>query len=269
MLIRYTLRVFAGALVLVLLTLAALHIEASQAAVLPVLVYHHIQEQVQSDVSCTPEQFESQILALQKAGYTPITLAQTRLFLAGALNGIEKPVLITFDDGYESLYTYALPLAKRFKVPMSVFVVTARIGRKPQFARYLGDNQIREMAASGYFDFGSHTHDLHTESTRIFDAFGSGADNPILRLLNRDLRLSSARLEGLIGRRPEAIAWPYGRFNSEYAAIARQNGFKLHFTSASGYNEPCSNPYSIKRIPVTARDTPLSVLRKANSGSSH
>ncbi|MDD3146566.1 MAG: polysaccharide deacetylase family protein, partial [Candidatus Riflebacteria bacterium] len=194
------------------------------------------------------------------------SLTQARLFLAGALCDIARPVLITFDDGYESLYTYALPVAKKLEAPMSVFVVTARIGRKPQFARYLSDNQIREMSESGFFEFGSHTHDLHTESTKMFEAFRSGADNPILRLLNRDLRLSSARLEGLTGRRPEAIAWPYGRFNSEFTAIARHNGFKMHFTSAAGYNEPGSNPYAIKRIPVTARDTAASVLKKVNPG---
>ncbi|MDD3148568.1 MAG: polysaccharide deacetylase family protein, partial [Candidatus Riflebacteria bacterium] len=146
MLIRYTFRLLALTLVSALLILAAIHSEASQAAVLPVLVYHHIQEHVTSDVSCTPEQFAAQIMALKKAGYTPISLTQARLFLAGALCDIARPVLITFDDGYESLYTYALPVAKKLEVPMSIFVVTARIGRKPQFARYLSDNQIREMS---------------------------------------------------------------------------------------------------------------------------
>ncbi len=264
--LRYSLRLFAGLLVGMLAVLAAMHIEASQAAFLPVLVYHHIQEKVQSDVSCTPEQFEAHISALKTAGFTPLTMAQARLFMAGALGDVARPVLITFDDGYDSLYHLALPVAKKYKFPMSVFVVTSRIGRKPQFARYLDENQIREMASSGFFDFGSHTHDLHTESTQICEAFGSGADNPVLRLLNRDLRISSARLEGIIGRRPEAIAWPYGRHNHNFTVLARQNGFKIHFTSAAGYNEPGTNPFAIKRIPITSRDNTISVLRKASGG---
>jgi len=266
LLLRYTLRLSAGLLVLALAVLAAFHIEAAQANVLPVLVYHHIQEKVSSDVSCTPEQFDSHIHALKNAGYTPLTLAQARLFMAGALNDVEKPVLITFDDGYESLHQFALPIATKYQVPMSVFVVTSRIGRKPQFARYLEESQIREMAASGFFFFGSHTHDLHTESTKIFEAFGPASDNPFLRLLSRDLRLSSARLEAITGQRPEAIAWPYGKYNPDFTTIARQNGYKLHFTSASGYNEPGTNPFAIKRIPITSRDTAISVLRKAGGG---
>lgn len=236
---------------------------AAHLPVLPVLVYHHIQEKVQSDVSCTPAQFESHISALKNAGFTPLTLAQTRLFLAGALTSVVRPVLITFDDGYESLFFYALPVAEKLQVPMTVFVVTSRIGRKPQFARYLTDAQIQKMAASGLFDFGSHTNDLHTDSIRIYDAFGASEDNPMLPVLSRDLRLSSARLENLTGHRPEAIAWPYGKYNHDYTAIARQNGFKMHFTSASGYNEPGANPFAIKRIPVTSRDNVVSVLRKA------
>lgn len=240
---------------------------ASEPAFLPVLVYHHIQEKVQSDVACTPEQFEMQILALKNAGFTPITLAQTRLFLAGVLNDkITSPVLITFDDGYESLHQYALPVARKYRFCMSVFIVTGRIGRKLQFASYLTENQIREMSASGLFEFGSHTHDLHTEITRIYDAFNLSTENPVANLLNRDLRISSAHLENITGKRPDALAWPYGKFNSDLTGIARRNGFKIHFTSNFGYNEAGSNPFMVKRIPITSRDTPENVVKKASGG---
>lgn len=239
---------------------------SQQVSALPVLVYHHIQEKVQSDVSCTPEQFSRQIIALKSAGFTPLNLAQTRLFLAGALPDIARPVLITFDDGYESLYHFALPVAVEQKVPMTVFVITSRIGRRIQFAEYLNERQIKEMANSGFFDFGSHTHDLHNDSVTIYDAFGASAENPVLRLVQHDLRMSSARFAAIIGKRPTAIAWPYGKYNPAFSTLARQSGFRLHFTSASGYNEPGANPFAIKRIPITARDTPESVIKKASGG---
>ena len=93
---------------------------------LPVLVYHHIEDSAKSDVSCTPEQSRLQIEALIKAGFTPITLGQARLFLATGVRPVHKPVLITFDDGYESLYHHALPVAKLFDAAMTVFVITSR-----------------------------------------------------------------------------------------------------------------------------------------------
>ncbi|EKD83675.1 MAG: polysaccharide deacetylase protein, partial [uncultured bacterium] len=201
---------------------------------------------------------------LLAAGFTPLNLAQTRLFLAGTLENIRQPVLITFDDGYESLYHFALPVARQLKIPMTVFMITSRAGRRIQFAEYLTEFQIREMADSGYFDFGSHTHDLHTDSVAIFEAFAGHAENPVLRLLQRDLRISSARLEGVLGARPTALAWPYGKFNGEFSTIARNSGYRLHFTSVYGYNEPGANPFAIKRIPITSRDSDESVIRKAS-----
>ncbi len=236
---------------------------ADDASSLAVLVYHHIQPKVTSDVSCTPEQFAEQMQALLGAGFMPLTLTQTRLFLAGVLS-VDQPVLITFDDGYESLYNFALPVARRLKIPMTVFMITARVGRRLQFAEYLTAHQIREMTESGYFDFGSHTHDLHTDSLAIYEAFAGHPENPVLRLLQRDLRISTSRLQAIVGERPLALAWPYGKFNPEFSAIARNSGFRLHFTSVYGYNETGSNPFAIKRIPITSRDTAESVLRKAS-----
>jgi len=236
---------------------------AGMPKVVPVLVYHHIQPETTSDVSCTPEQFESQMLAILDAGFTPLNLEQMARFLKGGLpESIEKPMLITFDDGYESLYFYALPVARKLKIPMTVFVITSRIGRRPQFADYLREEQIREMSESGFWEFGSHTHDLHTDSVRIFEAFGPVKNNPVLELLSRDLRASLTRLEAIIGKKPEAIAWPYGKFNAQYTQTARECGFKLHFTSCSGYNEAGANPFAIKRLPVSSRDNASSIMKK-------
>jgi peptidoglycan/xylan/chitin deacetylase (PgdA/CDA1 family) len=250
-------------LIALLLVLISLACHASEMRVLPVLVYHHIQKEVKSDVACTPEQFEHQIKTMVRAGYTPVDLQQTAMFLAGALpEKIKKPVLITFDDGYQSLYDYALPVSARYEVPMTVFVVTARLGRRMQFAEYLTKEQIIEMQRSGFWNFGSHSHDMHTDVLRIFAAFGEVKTNPVAELMRRDLQRSANRLKSILGQQPVAIAWPYGKFNGQLTKIARQAGFKLHFTSCYGYNEAGANPFAIKRIPVSSRDNAYSVLKK-------
>ena len=250
------------ALIILLISLSVA-MAAEDNRFLPVLVYHHIQVPVKSDVSCTPAMFEAQMIAIKDAGFTPITIPQTRSFLAGTLSEeIKKPVLITFDDGYESLYQYALPVSVKHRVPMTVFVITSRIGQKPQFSKYLSESQIKEMNDSGFWYFGSHSHNMHTESLRIYNAFGSGKINPVLEELRDDLLTSSKCLEKITGIPTEIIAWPYGKHNNEYSLIARAVGYKMHFTSLYGYNEPGSNPFSIKRIPITARDTAASVVKK-------
>ena len=68
------------------------------------------------------------MIALKEAGFTPLTIPQTRSFLAGTLSqSIKKPVLITFDDGYESLYNYALPVSIKHRIPMTVFIITKKL----------------------------------------------------------------------------------------------------------------------------------------------
>ena len=228
---------------------------------LAVLVYHDIDPQATSDVSCTPTQFAEQMRAILHSGYQPVSLEETRLFLLGAIPGARRPVLITFDDGYESVYTYALPLAVQLRIPMTVFVVTSRIGLKPQFLPYLTREMISRMATSGLFDFGSHTHDLHVNSLMIAEAFHT-RPNPFLTHVRQDLVQSRDTLESITKRKVTALAWPYGKYDWEMTETARQCGFFLHFTSRFGYNPPGSNPLGIKRIPVTIRDTPETILKK-------
>ena len=235
---------------------------ASASERLAVLVYHHLEDPTKSDVSCTPREFSVQMKALLDAGFTPLNLDRTRQFLAGALPGISKPLLITFDDGYASLFEHALPVAEALHIPMTVFIVTGRIGRQPQFSRYLSAGEIRAMANSGWFEFGSHTHDLHTDIMRIYLSF-SGNPNPVEPMVQEDLTRSFSVLTKILGHPPRALAWPYGKFNAHFQHLARDIGFFLHFTSISGYNEPGSDPFSVKRIPITSRDTAASVLRKA------
>lgn len=258
-------KVLKFALLVFLFNLCRLH--ANESLFVPVLVYHNIEKQVQSDVSCVPAQFASHMYALVDNGFTPLTLSQFRLFLAGAVTDYEKPILITFDDGYEGIYDYAFPIAKELQIPMTVFMITSRISRRLQFARYLNSAQISKMHESGLFDFGSHSHDLHTDVKRIYSAFERADKNPVVDLVKRDLAISSHRLYEITKQKPYAIAWPYGSFNDSLTRAARSKGYFLHFTSQRGHNEPGANPYAIKRIVISSRDTPETLLFKTGHKS--
>ncbi|MBF0408865.1 MAG: polysaccharide deacetylase family protein [Candidatus Riflebacteria bacterium] len=228
---------------------------------LPVIVYHHIEDPVKSDVSCTPENFSSQMQMIKKSGFTPLTLNEARLFIGGALRRIKNPILITFDDGYQSVYKHGFPILEKFHVPATVFVVTSRIGQKPQFSRYLSESEISEMANSGLISFGSHTDNLHTDIIRIKNSFKKKPD-PVEELLKNDLQKSSSRLEKITNTKIFALAWPYGKHDDITTRIARECGFQVIFTSRSGFSEASSDPFEIKRIPVTSKDTPESVIKK-------
>ncbi len=124
-----------------------------------VLMYHHIAplpapQDEQYPFTVSPAMLEEQLRLMQRNGYTPIS-EQTLLHALRTGQPVPppKPVLLTFDDGYEDLYTHLLPLLQKYKIPALVFLITDRVGTPG----YLNWEQIQKMHQSGLVAFGSHT----------------------------------------------------------------------------------------------------------------
>ena len=140
----------------------------------PILEYHTITENPEpiSEVyNVTPAEFTAQLDYLQEKGYTTITLQDFMRVLHGKGTLPEKPIILTFDDGYEDNYTKMLPILEAHKMKAVVYVITNEIG-KPG---YLTLEQIKDMQKRG-IEIGSHT-----------------ADHLPLNLLDNDLRLHEIR----------------------------------------------------------------------------
>ncbi len=130
---------------------------------LEILMYHDIVDAGEpvSDWTVTVKKFRSDMAWLWDNGYTS--------FLPGELPEPEelpeKSVLITFDDGYESNYRYALPILREYGMKAVVSVIVQRIDTGvPGFLTW---DMIREMAESGVFEIGSHTYDNHLYSEEL------------------------------------------------------------------------------------------------------
>lgn len=232
---------------------------------LTVLVYHHIEELVNSDVSCTPLQFEEHMKALLSEKVRFVNLNDLYKIIIGGINSFtdkENLVMVTFDDGYESLYHYALPIAKKYQIPMVVFMITSRLGLKPQNVRYLSEEQIKEMIGSGLFEFCSHTHNFHTNILVMYNSFNPQLINSFEQVIEYDLMISKKILQNLTDKLCFAIAWPYGKFNRQIQKIALNCGYKVQFTSLFGKNYNIIDPISIKRIPVSKRDKAIHIVKK-------
>ncbi|MGE2714568.1 polysaccharide deacetylase family protein [Mycolicibacterium litorale] len=106
----------------------------------------------------TPEAFDAQLGALAAAGYTSITSDQYVDYLAGG-EVPERSVLITFDDGTHGLWTHADKILERHGMRAVSFLITGNVGEKRPY--YLSWQEIERMAASGRWDFQSHTRKMH------------------------------------------------------------------------------------------------------------
>ena len=156
----------------------------------PVLYYHLIDDNLYSpfhSMFVSPPDFANQMKYLKTAGYTVIPLAQIEN--AGEYS---KPVIITFDDGYEDNYTNAYPILKEYNFPATVFLISGFIG-KPG---YLNNNEILQM--QDLVSFQDHTVTHRSLATL------SAAEQEY------ELSASKQAIETLTGQNVFAVAYPNG-----------------------------------------------------------
>jgi peptidoglycan/xylan/chitin deacetylase (PgdA/CDA1 family) len=210
---------------------------------LPILTYHHVgspKPNVYPLLTVSPYRFERQIRWLARHGYSSISTNDWVAWLTERRPIPGKSVLITFDDGYEDLIQYALPVLSRYGLKGVVYVVTDLLGKVNEWdqragwgeLRLMTQDQIIESAAKG-IEFGSHTRshpDLRTLSHNELEdeLFGSADD-----------------LRKILGIAPTSFAYPYGHFNrtvSEFAAL-------VYITSVTVVEGICSQNDDLNLMP--------------------
>ncbi|HEX6592913.1 MAG TPA: poly-beta-1,6-N-acetyl-D-glucosamine N-deacetylase PgaB [Moraxellaceae bacterium] len=267
-------------LALALLLSALLPVAVAQADTeekLTVLSYHEIADADQALIpqyAVTPTMFVRQIDWLRNNGYHFVSVDDVLADKAGKKPLPDKAVLITFDDGYRSVYDHAWPLLKMFRIPAVVAVVGGWEDEKGTVdfdsrhidrAQLMSWDQLRELSASGLVEVGSHSFDLHRglqgnpqgnmqpaattrrwlpESKRYED------EASYRKRVEADLRKSSQRIKQQVGRAPRVIAWPYGRYNDTVRDIAGKLGMTIGLTLDDGANVDGTPLWGLRRILV-------------------
>jgi len=168
----------------------------------------------------------------------------------------EDTVAITFDDGYDDILEM-LPLLSEHRIPMTVFVPTAFLGRTNSWdnfllknkRRHLSEEQIKQLTAAGV-EFGSHSH-WHSDLSRLRD------DE-----IEEELRKSKNILEALTGREVRYVAYPFGHGDNRVSAIARRLGYQAGFWSSPRV----ADVFNVGRTPLNRFDTQLTINAKLHPG---
>lgn len=223
----------------------------------PVLAYHHFVTEGEANpyywnLTVTTRQFERQLRWLADRGYTSLTVSELQAAVLEGRPLPSQPVVLTVDDGYESLYTRMFPLLLRYRTKATVYLIVSRIGQSRRGLRYLSADQIRRMDQSGLVEFGSHGFDLHWKDLDR-TALGrwlpeSLAGRPAAELLpleqvEEDLAQSKRRLEAILGHPVTSFALPFGHPNPRLEAAARQVGFTS--VAVVGNGLPAQTPYAL------------------------
>ncbi len=187
---------------------------------IPVLMYHRVVEKAPADskynVYVVREKLEEQFQFLKSRGFEAVTFGDLLARRAPA-----KPVLLTFDDGYEDNYLHLLPLLKKYRMRAVVYLLGDRKHRNnfwdiPQgepAAALLKEKQIREMSESGLVEFGAHSMN-HVKLTELKPA-----------QIRREVEGSKKALEKFLGKPVLSFAYPYGLLNNEIKEITAQAGY--------------------------------------------
>ncbi len=222
--------------------------EETMTAKVPILTYHHLDD-TPGAATITPENFEAHMRALLDAGYRAVSLQQLEDFVLYGQALPEKPVVITFDDGYESNYTLAYPILRKYQLCADIFVIGVTLGADtykdtgvaihPHFDAVQGE----EMAASGQITLQSHSFDLHQsrsldgENAREYAAMLEGeTEEAFIDTLREDFEKSRSQLSAITGEMPFALSYPTGIYSELTEAIAREKGFRMTLNSDGGIN---------------------------------
>ncbi|MER6958309.1 polysaccharide deacetylase family protein [Streptomyces sp. NPDC000618] len=210
----------------------------------PVLMYHSVAAEPNDatrTLSVTPEAFAEQLAAIAERGLTPLTTADlaARWRTGRPLPG--RPVLITFDDGYEGVHRHALPALAGHGFPATLFVSTGWLRGAHDTGGGLDTmldwRQVRELADVGV-EIGGHSHS-HPQLDRLDDA----------RLCAELTRCRDIVADEL-GALPLSFAYPYGYSSRRVRTAVREHGFAQALAVGNSLARRAQGPFALRRVTV-------------------
>ena len=218
----------------------------------PVLMYHRIADEGPPRLArhrVSSEMFRAQITWLRRNGYHTLVSEELAWYLANNQPFVGRPVVITFDDGFEDFAVQAWPILRTHDFRAEVFVVTDLVGQTARWDRHLGEaaplmdvQTIVRLAAEGV-SFGSHL------------ASHRGADGLSSLELAQELTRSRAVLQRWLDRSVDSFVAPFGLTDERLRLLAAECGFRIGFSTEPGAAHLTSDPLNLPRIEVRGDST--------------
>lgn len=207
---------------------------------IPIIMYHHIRsydredDPIGTNLSISEEIFSQHLGYLKDDGYTTITFDSLNKFPDNALP--QKPIILTFDDGYDDNYQ-AYKLLKKNGMLGTFYIISNYIDR----AGHLTLEQVTEMSESG-MEIGSHTMN-HPDLSNISE-----------EKLSSEIIESKARLEEIVKKPVESFCYPAGKYNLDVVKMVENAGYKTATTTKTGIASTKDSRFELQRLRIGHND---------------
>ncbi|MCL5407480.1 MAG: polysaccharide deacetylase family protein [Patescibacteria group bacterium] len=200
----------------------------------PILMYHYIrnaenESQLGKNLSVSPKNFDSQIKWLKDNDYQTLKVADltdpNKKELSKIAYNKKKPIVITFDDGYEDAYTNAYPVLQKYQMTATFYIIRDYVGRP----EYMNQSQIDKLEKDG-FEIGSHTLS-HPDLTKLTPA-------------EAQKQITDSKENAL------TFCYPAGKYDATTVKLVQGAGYLAAVTTHSGIADQNSNILELPRVRI-------------------
>jgi peptidoglycan/xylan/chitin deacetylase (PgdA/CDA1 family) len=212
-------------------------------------------------MNMTPQKFEAQLKWIKDNGFTIVPLKDVVEYLQGTRASLPaKPVVITADDGWKSVYTYMFPIIRKYNIPVTLFIYPQTISEGKNAMTW---GELKELQQTGLFDIQGHTYshpNFKQEKKKLSPA--NYAKSVQVELAN-----SKKILEEKMGSKITLLAWPFGIYDPYLEQQAANAGYVMAFSIDARPANRSYKPMAQPRFMIVDGQSMKTFAAIVNSGS--
>lgn len=226
----------------------------------PIIMYHHVLKDSgrQGKYVISPDEFEKDLLTLKEKGFTTVLIRDLIDYVDNKKELPQKPVVLTFDDGYESNHHYIIPVIEKYNEKIVISVVgeysdvATETGDRNVNYSYLTWDEIKKLDNKGNVEIANHTYSFHNTGKRMgIGSIKGESEEEYKSLILPDLKKLNNKLKELTGREPLTFTYPFGKVSPLSHKLIKEAGFRASLSCEEGISSiEKNNPeclYLLKR----------------------
>lgn len=230
-----------------------------EARKIPILMYHSIADEASpkfKSFAVPPLLFADQMAYLQRSNYSPLTVTQLVHTIQQKSPLPERPIVITFDDGFTDFYTHALPILQQYNLTATLYITTAFVNTTSKWLESEGEGmrplltweQINEIHAAG-IECGAHSH-THPQ-----------LDMVSLAKAREEVVTCKKILEDHLQEEVSSFAYPYGYYTTAVKQAVQKAGYTSACAVKFTLSSEKTDPFALARLKVSS-DTSVQMLEE-------